>query len=160
MTQSVLAIGSDKDQRLAWELVAQISPLPDILRRHGLTYDDLKNKLREPLFRSLVAETKRIWKSDLNTKERIRIKAALLVEDSMLEMYGVVHNRELSPQARIDAFESLVGIADLKPDKNGSATGERVVINISVPGIEKPVVIDSHAVEHANERSRDTGVAQ
>lgn len=159
MTAPLAATGNDKDQRLAWELVAQISPLPDILRRHELTYNDLKNKLREPLFRSLVSETKRIWKSDLNTKERIRIKAALLVEDSMLEVYQVVHNRDLSPQARIDAFESLVGIADLKPDKNGGAAGERVTINISVPGIEKPVVIESQAVERTNERSRDTGAA-
>lgn len=125
-------IANQPDTRLAWELVAQIAPLPDILRRWSMTYEQLKAKLRDPMFRSMVTETKKIWKSELNTKERIRIKSQLLVEDSLLDVYQIVSNDQLSPQARVDAFEKLAKIGDLMEKDKTQTTGERVTININL----------------------------
>jgi hypothetical protein len=132
--------GPDQDTRLAWELVAQIAPLQDILRRWGMNYDQLKAKLRDPLFRSMVQETKKIWKSELNTKERIRIKSQLLVEDSLLEMFHIINDRDKAPQARIDAFEKLAKIGDLTEKDKNPSMGERVTISINL-GAEQPMKI-------------------
>jgi hypothetical protein len=130
--QPATPIVNQPDTRLAWELVAQIAPLPDIMRRWSMTYDELKHKLRDPLFRSMVQETKKIWKSELNTKERIRIKSQLLVEDSLLDIYQIVSNDQLSPQARVDAFEKLAKIGDLTEKDKKDSTGERVTIQINL----------------------------
>lgn len=132
MTVPATPIVNQPDTRLAWELVAQISPVPDILRRWSMSFDDLKNKLRDPLFKSMVTETKKIWKSELNTKERIRIKSQLLVEDSLLDIYQIVSNNQLSPQARVDAFEKLAKIGDLTEKDKKDSVGERVTITINL----------------------------
>lgn len=137
--------------RLAWELVAKISPLPDILRRHNLTVTQLKQMMREPMFRSLMAETKKLWESELNAKERIRVKARLLVEDSILDIYQIVQNVELNPNARIDAFEQLAKIGELAAPEKNPTSNERVQITINIPGTDKPVVINA---ERGNDDER------
>jgi hypothetical protein len=129
------------DTRLAWELVAQIAPLSDILRRHTMTFEQLKEKLRNPLFRSMVHETKKIWRSELNTKERIRIKAQLAVEESMLEILAIVSDRNTPASSRIDAFEKLAKIGDLTEKDKNQTTGERVNITINLGDTAKPVTI-------------------
>jgi hypothetical protein len=129
-------VAVEGDTRLAWELVAGIAPLPDILRRWTMTFDGLKEKLRDPLFRSMVNETRKIWKSELNTKERIRIKAQLLVEDSLLEIFQIVADKEVSPQARVDAFKNLANIGDLNEKEKNPQAAERVTININLGGDE------------------------
>lgn len=134
------------EARLVWELVAKIAPLPDVLRRHSLSVLELKAKLKEPMFRSLYKETKRIWESELNTKERIRVKAQLLVEDSLLDVYAIVQNDQMSPQVRVDAFEKLARIGSLgAPEKGTGNEGERVQININIPGASAPVVVTAAA---------------
>jgi hypothetical protein len=134
-------VNEQSDVRLAWEIAANIAPLPDILRRWTLTYDDLKKKLRDPLFRSLVKETKAIWKSELNTKERIRVKAQLLVEDSLLDVYSIVGDKAMHANARIDAFEKLAKIGDLTAPDKAQTSGERVTININLGDSTQPMKI-------------------
>lgn len=132
----------ESDVKLAWEVVAKIHPLPDILRRWSLSYEDFKKKLRDPLFRSIITETKKLWNSELNTKERIRVKSQLLVEDSMLEIYQIVCDKEKSPQARVDAFEKLMKLGDLsEKDKTQAGAGERVTININLGNPDQPIKI-------------------
>jgi hypothetical protein len=131
------------EARLAWELVAKIAPLPDILRRHNLTVEKLRVMLKEPMFRSMVVETKKIWESELNTKERIRIKAQLLVEDSMLDVYGIVQNDQMSPQVRVDAFEQLAKIGNVATPDKQDAVSERTVITINIPGAQAPITVSA-----------------
>ena len=131
---------NDVDNRLALELAFEISDLPEILARHDLTPDQLKAKLANPAFRSMVHEAKVTWKSDLSVKERIRVKSMVLVEDSLLELYSLFHDKGLAPAARLDAFKQMSKVATVDtPDREQADIGSRVQINISIPGLPPTV---------------------
>jgi hypothetical protein len=136
------------DSRLAMELAIEISELPDILQRYDLTKEGLRAKLENPAFRNAVKEAKITWNSDLSVKERIRVKSMVLIEDSILEIYNIIHDKDVSPTARIDAFKTLSRTATTDaPDKDGAATGERVHITFNIPGAERPVTYDAEVYD-------------
>ena len=131
---------SDFDGRLAVELACQISSLPDILKRYRLTRGDLKVKLKDPTFRKMVVESKRAWHSDLSVKERVRLKASVLVEDSILAVYNILHDSENPSASRLDAFKQLARVADVDaPGKSTMEAGEKFTVVINL-GDEKLVI--------------------
>jgi len=147
LTNTTNAI-NDIDSRLAMELAIEISDLPSILERYHLSKDQLKTKLSNPQFRRMVHENRTTWKSDLSVKERIRVKSMILVEDSLLELYSIFHNQDTAVGARLDAFKSMSKVATVDvPDKDGQSVGERVMININIPGVEKPVTYDGTVIK-------------
>lgn len=138
---------------MAWEIVAQVAPLPDILRRHGITVSEMQAKLREPMFRSMLAEAKRLWNADtLTTKERIRLKAQLLTEEGLDELADIVRNRDMGAVARIDAFEKIAKVGSLATPDPSQGVGERTVININIPGESQPITITSQPAKPALEQ--------
>lgn len=138
---------NDVDSRLAMELAIEISELPDILQRYGLTKEELKDKLNNSNFRQAVKTARITWKSDLSVKERIRIKSMVLVEDSLLELYSIFHDKNHNLTGRMDAFKSLSKVATVDtPDKDGTAAGERVHISINIPGVEKAITYEAEVI--------------
>lgn len=154
---SSLSAFNDVDSRLAIELAINMSEPEDILARYGLSATELKDKLKNPHFSQMVKEFKTVWNSDLSTKERTRIKSMALVEDSLMAVHGMVHDMDIAPTARMDAFKSLAKVATLDaPDKDGQAVGERINININIPGAEKPVTYEGVAEVKENGREAIT----
>lgn len=146
MSKHLLPI-TDHDSRLAVELAVQISPMADILRRHDLTKEALRVKLRDPAFRHMVKEAKRVWQSDLSVKERIRLKSQVLVEDSLLGIYEMFNDQTLAAPARLDAFKQMARVATVDaPDKEQGNIGERISININL-GEDRKVTLDSNVVD-------------
>jgi hypothetical protein len=143
---------TDYDSRLAMELAIEISDLPEILKRYDLSKAELKAKLENPAFRRAVQDAKITWNSDLSVKERIRVKSMVLIEDSILEIYNIIHDKDITPTARIDAFKTLSRTATTDaPDKEGAAAGDRVHITFNIPGVEKPVTYDAEVVTDGRE---------
>lgn len=141
-----LAPINNLDSQLAVELATEISPIKDILSRHSMTTDGLRKKMEDPRFIGMIREAKRVWGSDLGAKERIRVKSAVLIEDALLELNNIFHDKELAAPARLEAFKSLAKVADVyEQPRNGAAVGERVSININIPGVEKPIVFEGTA---------------
>lgn len=79
-----------QDAQLVWELVSDITPKEDVLIRHGMTPADLKAKLNNPMFRSAYVEAKRLWSSDMNAQDRIKVKATMMVEDALIDVYRII----------------------------------------------------------------------
>lgn len=143
---------NDKDSRLALELAMDIADMKDILSRHDITAQELKTKLDNPAFRNMVKEFKSWWNSELTVKERIRLKSMVLVEDSLLELYAIFHNKDNTAASRLEAFKSLAKVATVDtPDKEGAAAGERVHISINIPGTEKAITYEAEVL-HEDER--------
>lgn len=139
---------SQTDGRIAWEIAAEIADIPTILARYGLTPATFQKKLKDPMFRGAIREAKALWKSDMNVKERIRLKAAFLVEDSILDIFAIIKNEQMPVAAKLEAFEKLMKTADMTP-KTGvqpaTAAGFKVVIQMGdSPG--QQVTIDGHAL--------------
>lgn len=133
---------NDGDSQLAIELACEISDVPVILERHNLSATALKRKLRDPAFQNMFKQAKRVWQGDLSVEDRIKLKAQVLLEDSLLAIYSIVHDKELVPSARLDGFKSLAKVAHAdQAEKAAGGTGQKVQININIPTVE-PVVLD------------------
>jgi hypothetical protein len=140
---------SQTDGRLAWELAAEITSVPDLLTRYGMSAHDFRNKLQDPMFRMAIREAKSIWKSDLNVQQRIRIKASFLVEDSILDIFAIIKNESQPAAAKLEAFEKLLKTADMVPKagKGDSATASAFKINIILGDApNQKVTIDGTAI--------------
>ena len=150
---SVVTALSDFDGRLAVELACQISPVQDICKRYELTRADLRVKLRDPTFRKMVVEAKRAWHSDLSVKERVKLKASVLVEDSILAVYNMLHDKENPTASRLDAFKQLAKVADVdSPGKSNMEAGEKFTVVINLGDDDKLVIEgDSNPVQLDNE---------
>jgi hypothetical protein len=132
---------TDNDARLAVELALGISPIREILRRFGMGVYDLKTRLRDPLFKGMVEDAKRTWNADLNVKERIRLKSAMLTEDSLLSVYNAVHDANNALPAKLDAFKQLARIAEVDtPDKARAGDGSKFTVHINLG--DTPVIIE------------------
>lgn len=134
---------SDKDSRLAVEIAVQLRPVPEILKQYGLSRKDLVRKLKDPMFRDMVKQAKSLWNSDLSVKERIRLKSQVLVEDSILEIFSILHNRDNAIPARLDAFKQLARVAEVdSPDRSNADTGNRFTVSINLGEKIAPVIIE------------------
>lgn len=139
---------TDFDSRLAVELAIQLVPVSDLLQRYELTKADLQTKLKDPAFRKMVKDAKRVWNSDLSVKERIRLKSQVLIEDSILAIYNILHDQDVVPASRLDAFKQLARVADVdQPDKAGAEAGSRFSITLQFGDIASaPLAIDGQAL--------------
>ncbi len=145
-------ISSQASYYLAAELAAQLYTIPDILERFELSKSQLKKITKDPHFREIYVEAKALWNGSGNVKERIRKKAALLLEDSIMPIYTIIHDGNVTPPARIEAFAKLVAIADMQPTKqDGNNTGgEKFTLNITFGDEKKTVVIEGAACDDAS----------
>lgn len=140
---------SDRDSRLAVEVAVQIRPVAEILQNYNLSRKDLVLKLKDPMFRGMVKQAKSIWSSDLSIKERIRLKSQVLVEDSLLEIFSVIHNVDMAVPAKLDAFKQLARVAEVDtPERSKGGDGSRFTVSINL-GTTAPLIIEGTANETA-----------
>lgn len=131
---------------LAMELAAQLTDITDILDRYGLTKTQLKRMLKDPEFKIKYAQAKAKWGADANAAERVASKATLLVEDSLLEIYGILHDGEATKNSKIQAFNALIDISDVSPKKQNNKTnevGDKFSITINLSGGARTYDIDN-----------------
>ena len=128
---------------LAAELAVGLLPLPEILTRFGLNQGQLQLLLKDESFRKMVRQFKREWHEASNAKERIKLKASLMVEDNLLELHRIFNQLDLNPNARLDAFKQMVVLADAAPKKEGGSDGPRFNLTLNLGGEQKSVVVDA-----------------
>ena len=137
---------NDVDSQLAVELACEISPLKDVLSRHGITKEQLRIKLQNQHFRKMVGEAKRVWQSDLSIKERIRVKGAVLVEDALIELYKIFTDNSNTVPARLDAFKSMARVADVFDPQKQATIGEKVTISFNFGDSTPPITVEGETL--------------
>ncbi len=133
---------NDTDARLILELVAAIDSPTEIMKRYGLTEDELRSKLRSGPFRGAYQEAARVWKSAPNIKERIRMRAGALLEDSLQDIFLIIKNASLPASQRLEATKQLGQLSQTINPKEQTANGAAFTINIVRRGHE-PVTINA-----------------
>jgi len=130
---------SQADARLAWELVSDITPVADVMRRHQLSFDEYDEKKRDPIFRAMLEQYRKQWNSELTVNQRVALKAALLTEDSLLDVYAIIKNTEASPGQKLEAFGALAKAGEvgaLRKDLGAPSTPVHITINVpGKPGV-------------------------
>lgn len=120
------------DARLIWDLVSNMRRPEDTLKSYGLEAGDLAIKAQNPLFASAYREAERVWKSDMNIQTRIRLKAAFLLEDSLMSLFNIIRQDGIGVNAKLEAIEQLTKISTVAnvPKENAATEKHNITINI------------------------------
>lgn len=147
---------NDSDARLVWELVANISPPAQILARHGLTGAEFKAKMKDKMFVAAYKEAKQAWEADLNVQQRIKLKAGLLLEDSLQDLFIMIKDPQQSASNKLEATKQLGQLSQtINPRQNAGGEGSAFKLTINL-GERKGVTLDGHVVS-TNALTADAG---
>jgi hypothetical protein len=127
------------DARLIWDLVSNLRPPKDVIESYGLTLQDFEAKKGNQLFVSAYREAERVWKSDMNIQQRIRLKAAFLLEDSLLSLFNIIRQEGIGVNAKLAAIEQLTKISTVANVPKENAATEKHNITINIGGGVAPV---------------------
>lgn len=123
------------------ELAAKINEPSDILEKYGISMGEFRFLRELNSFRVAYKEAKLFWNSDANAKERIAVKAGMLVEDTLLDVFDIIKNADANLAARLDAFKQLKEIAGVDARAQaagaGGGNGQRVFIDINFGGASR-----------------------
>jgi hypothetical protein len=100
-------------RRLAFDLIAQLKPVAQLLEDYGLSETALAELLQHPIFEARVREEKAVWLSSENTAERVKLRAQLQVEHGQLVLTEILAGETVSPSVKIDAMKQLAALAGL-----------------------------------------------
>jgi hypothetical protein len=143
---------TDFDSQLILDLVARLRTPAAILSHYGLTKEDLVARTRNPEWAGRYREQLAFWNSDVNLRDRIRAKAAYLLEDSLVPLFRIVTS-DKSSAAKLEAIEKLIKISTVAHvPKDLEPTGEprRISIHFGGATIPQKVIVVS---ETPNERT-------
>jgi hypothetical protein len=129
------------DARLIWDLVSNIRPRGQVLADYGLTTADLAAKARNGIWAGAYREAERVWKSDMNAKTRIQLKAQFLLEDSLPTLFRIITQDGISINAKLEAIEQLTKISTVTNVPKENAIMEKHNITINIGGDTKPISI-------------------
>jgi hypothetical protein len=140
---------NDYDARLIVDLVANIRFQADVLKQYGLTDKQLAAKMLNPGFAAHFRATQAAWNSDMNAQERIRLKAAFILEDSLPDLGRIVKNPQTPVNAKLAAIESLTKISTVAnvPKQADGGGGEKHSITINIGGGREPVTINAETTK-------------
>lgn len=122
--------------RLAREVARDLVPLDTILERFKLSEDDYQRIIKHPLFAQRLQEEVDIWAAStpMAIVERIGAKAATMIEESLVEVYSLIHDKSQPMSAKIEALKWASRISGIGERESAVAQplGERVKFNIYI----------------------------
>ena len=160
MAEQDVVLGDVLISRMAREVARNLVPITRIKTIYKLTQDQFDQVVSTPFFQMRLLEEQAIWNaSDANSGvKRISAKSATMVEESLPELYRLIHDQLQPMTAKIDALKNLARWAGIGENANvkGSADDAKVRITINVGGqkmefdkekVLQPPVIDAEVVD-------------
>jgi len=140
MGQEVTSQGTSEVviSQLAREVARDILPTDAVLKKFKLDTQTYEKILDLPFFQRRLEEELAIWNGSDSASIRTRIaaKAATVIEESLVEVFDLVHDKSQPLSGKVEALKFAARLASMEggaapPDADG-----KVVINISF-GTEK-----------------------
>jgi hypothetical protein len=128
--------------RLAREIAMDIKERPGVLKEYKLTetqYEFLEanNDFYKAALQAACIE----WHAPLTTQERIKVEAAAILEDSLLDIGSRMRTKSEPLTGVVEAAKLFAKVAGVGERELGTGTpGERFIINIDLGGDQKLVV--------------------
>jgi hypothetical protein len=124
--------------KLAREIAMDIQPLQTILKQYLINDQTWLELQRSHRFQQLLMSETEAWNAALNTHERVKIKAASMIEEWLPELNGRLHDAEEALTAKIEGAKMLTKIAAMGLPGEVAATGERFTVTINM-GTQEPL---------------------
>ena len=139
--------------KIARDIAMDILPFEDILKIHGVGAELWAKISSTPRFTELLVDATREWASAGNTHERVKVKAAAMVEEWLPELHERLHDHREALSAKTEAAKLLRDLAGMGKNVDTAVAGEKFNITINLGSdqmkIEKSVptqVIDMESL--------------
>lgn len=128
------SLNDSKLVSLAREIAMDIAPLETILEGASITPEQWEIISQSGRFKSLLAAEAEAWNTALNTHERVKLKAAAMMEEWLPELNSRLHDRGENLTAKIEGGKLLAKIASVgeRVMGDGDGGGERFSVTINL----------------------------
>ena len=126
---------------LAADLASGLQTASEVFDRHGISETEARSMLRDPSFMQMVKQFAAEWSHVKNTKSRLRLKAQLALEESMLSIFKVVTGNDPAA-ARVAAFKELKQLAGMDEVDEVKSAGTGLPSVVIYLGGDKDETID------------------
>jgi hypothetical protein len=122
--------------RLAREISRNLKPLALTLDQLQISSDQWDRVQNNPIFQQRLVEEAAIWSASTkkSIEDRISTKAAVMIEELLIDAVGMVQNPDLPGVARVQSLQFLANMAKLGDKAIRDDGSGRVQININIGG--------------------------
>jgi hypothetical protein len=138
---------------MAYELAAGLRAGRDILQSYGVTVPEFRQLMKLPEFGEMIKTAKREFASLPNTADRVRLKAQIMTELGLEEMWEIIRHPAVPAAARVSAYNSVKSLTGLdKPEE--AQPMQKFSLKIVLPGTsqDQPGTITLEGTTNASER--------
>ena len=115
--------------RMAFDVALGVEDEGTISKRYGLSEKEYAFILLQPAFRAEIAAHASAFKENGVT---FAIKARLIAEEKLEDMYCIISDVTVDPKERISAWKALVEAAGLKSSSEKGLTANAQTVNIQI----------------------------
>lgn len=128
--------------KLAREIAMDIQPIEAILKHYEIDQKRWDELLRNSRFKALLASESEAWNAALNTHERVKLKAAAMLEEWLPELNNRLHDRQENLPAKIEGGKILKSIAGFDGRQaDVGLGGEKFTVTINLGAATAPIEI-------------------
>ncbi len=153
-------------RELANGIAKDVEDVDKLLERLGFTREDYDELAGTRTFKSILSQATSEWEGAGNTHKRIKLKAAINIENALPEFYHAMVDPKEPLSSKVKAFEVVARVAGLgNPELQAAGGGQFFKLEINLGGGTKPVVLTSgipdvdggvlENVDYAYSESRD-----
>lgn len=117
--------------KLAKEIAQDIRPLDDVLASYKLSSNQWETIQRLPTFQRYLTAELADWNSASNTQERVKLKAATVIEEALPRIDAEIHGAG-ALNHKIEALKVLKDLAGMGKDASIATSGEKFSITINL----------------------------
>ena len=140
--------------RLAREIARELRPLELTLEQMHINAEQWDRIQSNPIFHTRMIEEAQMWSTSTkqNVRERVALKASIMVEELLLEAVGMVQDVGLPGAARVQALQFIAKMGHLGEGTMSKDDGSgRVQINILIGdqrmSFDKETLIDAEPLK-------------
>jgi len=120
--------------RLAREISRNLKPLALTLDQLQISSEQWDRVQNSPIFQQRLVEEAALWSASTkkSIEDRISTKAAVMIEELLIDAVGMVQNEDLPGVARVQSLQFLASMAKLGDKAVRDDGSGRVQININI----------------------------
>ena len=107
------AENEERIRRLAHELARDLHPTQEVLQALGYSHEEYEELSGNRFFRQLLLEATAEWRKAGNTQARVKLKAAVGVENKMVDLLNSISDHSEPLSSRVAAFTIVSKLAGL-----------------------------------------------
>lgn len=141
--------------KLAREIAMNFYDIDTILEHHGITSAQYEELRSNPYFQALVRSAIEAWAAAANTNERVKLKAAGMLEEWLPEAHARACDPKESLSAKVEVMKLVKSLTGFGVTGASESAGERLSVTINLGGdaalkyekVIQPKLIDGEVVE-------------